>query len=107
MGSSESGVIQTYIETILELPWNTSTPEMTDIKEAKQILHSEHYAMEKVKERILEYLAVITLCQISQKSHSLPCRSSGRRQNLYCKIHCSRHRQKICPHESGRHSGRG
>ena len=63
MGSSESGVIQTYIETILELPWNTSTPEMTDIKEAKQILHSEHYAMEKVKERILEYLAVITLAK--------------------------------------------
>mgnify|MGYP002407129415 FL=1 len=63
MGSSESGVIQTYVETILELPWNTSTPELTDIKKAKEILHAEHYAMEKVKERVLEYLAVITLAK--------------------------------------------
>jgi ATP-dependent Lon protease len=63
LGSSEAGVVQTYIETILELPWNTSTPEMTDIKEAKQILQSDHYAMDKVKERVLEYLSVITLAK--------------------------------------------
>lgn len=63
MGSSESGVVQTYIETILELPWNTSTPELTDIKEAKQILQADHYAMDKIKERVLEYLSVITLAK--------------------------------------------
>lgn len=63
LGSSEAGVIQTYIETILELPWNTSTAELSDIKQAKEILQSEHYAMEKVKERVLEYLSVITLAK--------------------------------------------
>lgn len=63
MGSSESGVVQTYIETILELPWNTSTPELTDIKEAKKILQADHYAMDKIKERVLEYLSVITLAK--------------------------------------------
>ncbi len=63
IGSSEAGVVQTYIETILELPWSTSTPEMTNIEEAKQILQSDHYAMDKVKERVLEYLSVITLAK--------------------------------------------
>ena len=63
LGSSEAGVIQTYIETIIELPWNSSTPELADIVEAKEILTSEHYAMEKVKERVLEYLSVITLAK--------------------------------------------
>jgi len=63
LGSSEAGVIQTYVETVLELPWNTSSPEITDIKEAKKILQSEHYAMEKVKERVLEYISVITLAK--------------------------------------------
>ena len=54
----EIGVIRTYIETMLEMPWNKSVKDYTDIERAKRILDKEHYGLEKVKERILEFLAV-------------------------------------------------
>ena len=56
--SAESGVIRTYLDTILELPWNKKTEERLDISIAREILDRDHYGLEKVKERILEYLAV-------------------------------------------------
>lgn len=56
--SAESGVIRTYLDTILELPWNKKTEERLDISIAHEILDRDHYGLEKVKERILEYLAV-------------------------------------------------
>ncbi len=60
-GSAEVGVIRTYIEWILDLPWNKVTEDSLDIKKARKILEEEHYALEKVKERVLEYLAVLQL----------------------------------------------
>lgn len=57
-GSSEYGVIQSYVEWILDLPWNKETEERINIKVARNILDEDHYSLEKVKERILEYLAV-------------------------------------------------
>lgn len=59
--SPESSVIRNYVETILELPWNTSSEGNYDLKKAEKILEREHYGLEKVKERILEYLAVVHL----------------------------------------------
>ncbi len=59
--SAESGVIRNYVETILELPWNKSSRTNADLKKAERILNEDHYGLEKVKERILEYLAVIHL----------------------------------------------
>lgn len=56
--SSENGVIQDYIETILELPWNICSKDGSSLKRASRILETDHYGLEKVKERILEYLAV-------------------------------------------------
>lgn len=56
--SAESGVIRTWLDTVLELPWNRKTEEKLDIKRAAEILDRDHYGLEKVKERILEYLAV-------------------------------------------------
>lgn len=56
--SPESNVSRTYIETLLSLPWTEMTEEAFDFAEAKKILNEEHYGLEKVKERILEYLAV-------------------------------------------------
>ena len=52
------GVIRTYIDWLVTLPWNTATPDRLDIKEAAAILEEKHYGLEKVKERILEYIAV-------------------------------------------------
>jgi ATP-dependent Lon protease len=55
---SESNVIRTYLDWILDIPWNKSTKDNFDIKEAEKILDNDHYGLEEVKERIVEYLAV-------------------------------------------------
>ncbi|KKE80505.1 endopeptidase La [Oceanobacillus caeni] len=56
--SGESSVIRNYLEWLLVLPWTKKTKDTIDIKKAEKVLNSEHYGLEKVKERILEYLAV-------------------------------------------------
>ena len=59
--SPEVGVIRTYVDWLVGLPWNVSTDDRLDIREAAKILEEDHYGLEKIKERILEYLAVRTL----------------------------------------------
>ena len=61
--SAEAGVIRTYIDWMLSLPWDKSTKDNLDIKRAKKILDEDHYNLEKVKERILEYLSVRKLAK--------------------------------------------
>lgn len=60
-GSQESTVSRTYIETLLELPWEKASIDNKNLKKAARILDEDHYGLEKVKERILEFLAVRTL----------------------------------------------
>lgn len=60
---SEGGVLRGYIETLLEMPWNKSGRDNKDIRRAEEILRADHYGLEKVKERILEYLAVRQLAK--------------------------------------------
>ena len=59
--SPEVGVIRTYVDWLIGLPWDVATDDQLDIKEAARILDEDHYGLEKIKERILEYLAVRTL----------------------------------------------
>lgn len=61
LNSSESAVIRGYIETILELPWNKASKDNKNLEDAERILDEDHYGMEKVKERMLEFLAVRNL----------------------------------------------
>ena len=56
--SAEAGTIRTYLEWLTELPWSKSTKDQLDIKVAEKVLNEDHYDLEKVKERILEYLSV-------------------------------------------------
>jgi len=56
--AAESALIRTYMDWLVELPWSKSTKDTLDIKKAKKVLDEDHYNLEKVKERILEYLAV-------------------------------------------------
>ena len=56
--SAEAAVIRTYLDTVLELPWNTRTKERLDVKQARKILDADHFGLEQVKTRILETLAV-------------------------------------------------
>lgn len=57
-GSSEAAVIRNYLDVCLEIPWGKSTQETVDIAKARKLLDEEHFGLEKVKKRILEYLAV-------------------------------------------------
>ena len=57
-GSSEGAVLRNYLDTILELPWNVKTKERVDVSAARKILEQDHFGLEKVKERILEIIAV-------------------------------------------------
>ena len=61
--SAEATVSRNYIETILDLPWNDFSEDNIDIKKAEEILNEDHYGLEKVKERVLEYLAVMQLSE--------------------------------------------
>jgi ATP-dependent Lon protease len=61
--SPEVGVIRTYVDWLISLPWNVTTDDRLDLKEAAKILDEDHYGLEKIKERILEYLAVRSLAE--------------------------------------------
>lgn len=65
---TEAGVIRTYLETMLEMPWDKRADEYTDMEHAKKILEAEHYGLKEVKERVLEYLAVRELTKRSGSS---------------------------------------
>ncbi len=60
-GSAEGSVIRTYLDWIFDLPWSKKTGEVIDLKKAEDILEEDHYGLSKVKERIIEYLAVLKL----------------------------------------------
>ena len=76
-GSQEANVLRTYIETLLELPWKKVSKDNNDIRHAEEILNEDHYGLEKVKERVLEYLAVRTL---SKKGNGRFCAWWDRRE---------------------------
>ena len=61
--SPETGIIRTYVEWLVALPWTTRTEDQLDIKNAERVLNENHYGLEKVKERILEYMAVRQLAK--------------------------------------------
>ena len=80
--SPEVGVIRTYVDWLVGLPWNVSTDDNLDIKEAARILDEDHYGLEKIKERILEYLAVRTLADTIRSPILCFVGPARRRQDL-------------------------
>ena len=62
-GSSEGAVLRTYLDTVLELPWHERTEEVVDVRAARKALDEDHYGLEKVKDRIIEYLSVRQLSE--------------------------------------------
>ena len=56
--SPEGGWIRTWLDTVLDLPWNVTTEDSTDLKSAREILDADHHGLDDVKDRIVEYLAV-------------------------------------------------
>ena len=61
--SAEANVVRTYIESVLSLPWGIYSTEQTDLEVAAEVLNEDHHGLKKVKERILEHLAVSTLVE--------------------------------------------
>ena len=70
--SSESAVERAYIETLLEMPWNKVSKDNSDIERAEKILDEDHYGMEEIKERILEFLAVRSLAKNNKEKLDSP-----------------------------------
>ena len=68
----ESGYIRTWIETVAELPWGKLTPDHVSLKTAEKVLNDDHYGLEEIKERILEYLAVMKLKRAKANNAALP-----------------------------------
>ena len=66
--SSETAMQRVYVETLLEMPWEKASEEFTNLDEAEEILEREHYGLEKVKERILEFLAVRSLTEETEST---------------------------------------
>ncbi len=68
--SSESGYVRTWLDTLVELPWGKMSKKMFSLEKAKEILDSDHYGLEEVKDRILEHLAVLKLRQDQEQKSS-------------------------------------
>ena len=66
--SPEAGVIRTYLDWILDIPWHTASKDNLNLRHAEKVLNREHYGLEKIKERILEHIAVRKLAGSEMKS---------------------------------------
>lgn len=67
--SAEGGVIRTYLDWLLEMPWNKTVQDNLDLRNAQEVLDADHYGLEKVKERIIEHLATFKLKQMREDAH--------------------------------------
>ncbi len=85
--SAEATVVRNYLDWLLSLPWGKKTKVKKDIAAAEKVLNDDHYGLEKVKERILEYLAVQQ--RVGKMKGPILCLvgSAGRRQDLARQIH--------------------
>jgi len=68
--SAEGGVIRTYLDWLVEMPWNKTVQDNLDLHKAREILDADHYGLTKVKDRIIEHLATFKLKQMAQASRS-------------------------------------
>ncbi len=84
--SAEATVVRNYLDWLLSIPWGKKSRVKNDLAKAEAVLESDHYGLEKVKERIVEYLGGTGACQQAARAHSVPGRSSRRRQDLAGKV---------------------
>lgn len=83
-GSAEGGVIRTYLDWILEMPWNKTVQDNLDLHNARAVLDADHHSLTKIKERIIEYLATFKLKQMAQASchqEKMWSKTVGNREN--------------------------
>ena len=80
--SAEATVVRNYLDWLLSIPWNKKSKVKKDLTLAEQILEADHYGLEKVKERIVEYLAVQQRANKLTGPDSVPGRPARRRQDV-------------------------
>ena len=105
--SSEYIVTRNYLDTIVNLPWEDPEPDSVDLAKGEKILNRDHYGLEDVKERILEYLAVRKLKNDTKGSIVLLVGPPGVGKDIHRKIHRRYAEQEILPLLRGRHERRG
>ena len=105
--SPEVGVIRTYVDWLVGLPWNVTTDDQLDIKAAARILDEDHYGLEKIKERILEYLSVRTLADTIRSPILALIGPPGVGKTVAGQERRARHGPQVRAHEPGRHPRRG
>ena len=104
--SAEATVVRNYLDWMLSLPWGKKSRVKKDIDEAEKVLDDDHYGLEKVKERILEYLAVQQRAGQAARSDPLPRRPAGRRQDLARQVDRARDGPRVRAHVARRRARR-
>ena len=100
--SQEAAVIRSYLEICLELPWGCYTKDIIDLKKAAKLLDKEHYGLKKIKERVLEALAVRALAP--DINGQILCFGASRRgKDIHCTQHCADNGTPVCTHRFGRY----
>ena len=99
--SAESTVSRNYLDWLLAVPWKKKSKEIRNIEHAEKILNQDHYGLEKIKDRILEFLAVRQLVKNPEGLDSLLCWPSGRWQNFSRHVDSESYGTQICPHVPG------
>lgn len=82
MYNPEAGYVRTYLETLVDMPWSKTSPNNQDFAEAGRILNEDHFGLEKVKERIIEYLAVMKLKYAEVKRQKSKKRAKEQKKDL-------------------------
>ncbi len=100
--SAEATVVRNYIDWLVKVPWKKRTKILKDIARAEQVLDEDHFGLEKVKERIVEYLAVQQRVEKLKRPDPVPRRSAGRRQDLARPEHRAGHQPQVRTHVAGR-----
>ena len=105
--SAEYGVIRTYVEWIISLPWDKETQDNLDLVKARKVLDADHYDLDKVKDRIIEYLAVSKLKERPLGADPLLRRPARRRQDLARPVDREDARPEVHSHLGRRRPRRG
>ena len=105
--SAETGVLRTYLDWLTGLPWSSISEDDLDLVRARKILDEDHFDLEKIKERILEYLAVRKLKPDSKGPILCLVGPAGCRQDLAGSLDRSRHGTQVRPHLARRRARRG
>ena len=100
--SAEATVVRNYIDTLVGLPWKKKSKVSTDLKNSEKILDADHYGLEKIKERIVEYLAVQQRVDKPQGADPVPRGPARRRQDLARPVDRARHEPQVRAHVAGR-----